>query len=72
MRPRLRHNVFTRNPTPPAPSLACPICQVRLSYVDTALSGVTVAERYDRFTRTMHGPFEYRHRTRRLRPVVAG
>ena len=44
MRPRLRHNVFTRNPNPPA-SLVCPICEVRLSYVDTVLSGITVAKR---------------------------
>jgi hypothetical protein len=42
-----------------------------LTYVDTVLGGVDTRERYDRFLCSTHGPFEYRHRTRKLRPVGA-
>ena len=68
-RTRSRKNVVTKYPDVPPPLLSCPRCDARLTYVDTVLSGVKSDERYDRFVCSSHGPFEYRHRTRRLRAV---
>jgi len=54
----------------PAPlPLACPCCGARLVYQQTVISGVQ-PERWDLFTCSTCGEFEYRHRTSRLRAVV--
>jgi hypothetical protein len=60
----------TTHPDPPPPSLSCPECREKLTYVQTYVSGFPDAERWDLFRCSAHGAFEYRHRTRRLKTVV--
>ena len=48
----------------------CPACDLPLVFKDSAITDTKVSERYDRYACTIHGQFEYRHRTRKLRPVV--
>ena len=60
--------------TPPhaAPLLVCPSCDRRLEYRKSRVGGVTsrFAEQWDEFVcPATCGTFEYRHRTRKLRPV---
>ena len=64
-----RRNVFTTRPDSPPPQVFCPTCSLPLVYRDTVLAGVNPTERYDRFACRNHGRFEYRHRTRKIRPV---
>jgi hypothetical protein len=60
--------------TPPhaVPFLVCPSCDRRLEYRKSRVGGVTsrFAEQWDEFIcPATCGTFEYRHRTRKLRPV---
>jgi CheY-like chemotaxis protein len=60
--------------TPPhaAPLLVCPSCDGQLEYRKSRVGGVTsrFAEQWDEFVCPgTCGTFEYRHRTRKLRPV---
>ena len=59
--------VYSADPAPPR--LACPSCDAFLLYQQTVISGVH-PERWDLFTCSACGPYEYRHRTRRLRRVI--
>ena len=62
----------TRYPARPAPNLRCPECDRPLEYLDSVFGGVPSApDRWDRFACRDHGVFDYRHRTRKLRPVMA-
>jgi hypothetical protein len=62
--------LFATTPESPAPPLLCPRCDVLLIYRKTVLSGVKPPERWDYFDCARCGPFEYRHRTRKLRRSV--
>jgi transcription elongation factor Elf1 len=62
--------VVTTAPDPPAPTLDCPVCTATLTYKKTILGGVQPRERWDYLECRTCGPFEYRHRTRHLRPTV--
>jgi len=64
---RHRRAQFTTTPETPAPHLICPECDTPLVYRTTVLNGVQPLERWDFFECRTCGPFEYRHRTRRLR-----
>ena len=59
----------TATPETPAPDLICPICDRPLEYRHSIYNGIKPIERWDWFTCVTCGAFEYRHRTRRLRPV---
>ena len=58
---------ITSRPHPPAPQLFCPGCQLPLVYRYTVYGGVE-PERWDSLACRTHGMFEYRQRTRKLRP----
>ena len=60
---------FTSNPDSRPPQLFCPVCVLPLVYRETVYGGVIVPERWDHFACRTCGPFQYRHRTRRLRAV---
>lgn len=60
---------FTSNPDPPAPELICPHCDRRLAYRQTVFSGVKAPERWDYYDCRDCGFFQYRQRTRTLRPT---
>jgi len=62
---------FTCEPDTPAPALSCPSCQAQLIYKQTVFGGVRPEERWDYLECRTCGPFEYRHRTRQLRPTAA-
>ena len=61
---------FTSTPNPAAPSLHCPRCDSPLIYRQTVLNGIKPLERWDYFDCRRCGPFEYRHRTRKLRACI--
>ncbi len=61
--------LFTELPNPPAPQLLCPTCDRPLVYRQTIVAGVKPVERWDYYECRTCGPFQYRHRTRRLRPA---
>ena len=62
--------VFTTTPDPAPPLLHCPHCDRALIYRQTVLAGLTPLERWDYFDCPRCGPFEYRHRTRKLRRSI--
>jgi hypothetical protein len=64
-----RHAQFTSRPDIPAPLLKCPTCDRFLVYESTIFNGVNPLERWDMFKCATCGPFEYRHRTSKLRAV---
>lgn len=72
-RPRSRacHRGVTTEPPTPPPPLHCPRCDRPLEFRHTCFGGVSdrFAERWDYYACPTCGPFQYRHRTRRLRPV---
>lgn len=68
---RRRDNEFTTSPDPPPVVMICPKCDVPLTYVRTLIAGVVPRERWDYYRCPTCGPFEYRVRTRRLRPTTA-
>jgi hypothetical protein len=61
---------FTSSPETPAPVLVCPTCDTTLTYRQSVFNGVTPVERWDFFDCRRCGPFEYRHRTRKLRSAI--
>jgi CheY-like chemotaxis protein len=74
--PRLRSRAFERQrttaPVTPPPALLCPSCDVPLVYQCSYIGGVSASasEQWDRYNCPHCGSFEYRHRTRKLRPVA--
>ena len=60
--------------TPPAapPQLMCPSCDRPLGYDHSHVGGVSARqpEQWDYFTCASCGTFQYRHRTRKLRPIA--
>jgi transcription elongation factor Elf1 len=66
-----RSSLFTSRPETPPPVLTCPVCESPLIYWQTVVGGVRPQERWDFLECRSCGPFEYRHRTRRLRSIVA-
>jgi CheY-like chemotaxis protein len=60
----------TTPPTPP-PTLKCPSCDRRLAYVQSHVGGVNErhSEQWDYFACSTCGAFQYRQRTRKLRPL---
>ena len=62
--------VRTTTPDPPAPPLRCPQCHEALTYRETFIGGVRADERWDVLACGVHGLYEYRHRTRRVRPLA--
>jgi hypothetical protein len=65
----LRKARITSTPVDPAPQLFCPVCVLPLLYRQTVFSGMHPVERWDQYACRSCGAFEYRHRTRQLRPV---
>jgi len=65
----MKASARTSTPDPPPPRLRCPGCNHPLTYCETVLSGVKPPERWDQFECRACGRFEYRHRTRQLRPA---
>src|SRR5262249_49198920 len=65
-------SVLTTSPSVPPPTLSCPICCRRLTYLRTYLRSVTRerVERWDDFDCVFCGQFQYRSRTRTLRHVT--
>jgi len=59
----------TRSPEVAAPDLCCPDCDRPLIYLHTVIGGVKPLERWDYFQCVPCGFFEYRFRTRRVRPT---
>jgi two-component system chemotaxis response regulator CheY len=59
----------TASPATPAPRLTCPSCDAALKYEQSQIGGVNDAhdERWDYFSCTRCGVFQYRHRTRKVR-----
>ena len=55
-------------PETPPPTLRCPTCDRLLAYRQTVLNGVNPRERWDYFNCAKCGIYEYRHRTRQIRP----
>jgi CheY-like chemotaxis protein len=70
-RPRARMVRREQTTTPPLtpPALHCPACQGRLSYQHSQTGGVndSAYEQWDYFRCQSCGPYQYRHRTRKLR-----
>ena len=62
--------------TPPAspPRLVCPSCDGSLKYERSHVGGVSDRhpEQWDYYVCSLCGPFQFRHRTRKLRPVSSG
>jgi len=69
-RTRQRQATHTTLPDPPAPALRCPKCDQSLRYDRTIFNGASPIERWDLFTCRSCGPYEYRHRTRKLRSTT--
>jgi hypothetical protein len=62
-----RSNLFTNRPESPAPPLQCPDCDGCLRYTQTVYGGVSPTERWDQYECVACGPFEYRHRTKKIK-----
>jgi CheY-like chemotaxis protein len=62
----------TTNPPITPPSLRCPSCDATLVYEQSYIGGVSerAIEQWDYFACARCGPFQYRHRTRKLKPAV--
>jgi len=65
-----RKSTVTNTPPTPPPQLFCPSCEKPLIYRQTVIGGLQPPERWDQFHCSTCGPFEYRARTRQLRPVA--
>jgi CheY-like chemotaxis protein len=66
----LHRRYETTTPPQPAPQLRCPLCDAALLYEGSYIGGVSSRspEQWDTFRCARQcGPFEYRHRTRKLR-----
>jgi hypothetical protein len=64
-----REPTYTDRPDPPGPQLLCPMCDRPLVYRQTVIGGVKPIERWDYYECRQCGPFQYRDRTRTLRPA---
>jgi hypothetical protein len=62
--------VITTAPDTPPLTVVCPTCDRRLIYRQTVYDGVNPRERWDCYDSIKCGPFDYRHRTRKLRHAV--
>jgi hypothetical protein len=62
--------VITTAPETPPLTTVCPTCDRRLVYRQTVYNGVNPRERWDYYDCAKCGPFDYRHRTRKLRRSV--
>jgi hypothetical protein len=62
--------LITTAPDTPPPTIVCPTCDRRLIYRQTVYNGVNPRERWDYLDCTKCGPFDYRRRTRKLRPSI--
>jgi hypothetical protein len=62
-----RHS--TTAPSLPPPALVCPACDSPLQYQDSHIGGVSEhhREQWDYYVCPVHGKFQYRQRTRKLR-----
>ena len=67
---RFQRYVTAAPPTAP-PELRCPVCDALLLYEHSHIGGVNVgeSEQWDRFVCSTCGPYQYRHRTRKLGPA---
>jgi CheY-like chemotaxis protein len=74
-RPRARTFRREQTTTPPLvpPALHCPSCQLPLTYQHSQTGGVNerAYEQWDYFRCHACGPYQYRHRTRKLRATSA-
>jgi DNA-binding response OmpR family regulator len=68
---RSYRRVVTTSPPLPPPAMPCPLCDQTLRYLESYVGGVSAkrSEQWDTLECATCGRFEYRHRTRRLRPV---
>jgi hypothetical protein len=68
-RVRAHQRFKTCRPPLAPPELVCPSCDQRLQYEWSHVGGVSDQhpEQWDEFRCIACGPFEYRHRTRKLR-----
>jgi CheY-like chemotaxis protein len=68
---KAHHRHATTTPEEPAIDLSCPICGQTLKYQETFIGGVSSrqSERWDYYVCVKCGQFQYRHRTRKLRPM---
>jgi CheY-like chemotaxis protein len=68
---RLRKHFVTRQPPLTPPALRCPSCDTPLRYDRSHIGGVGARgrEQWDEFVCPRCGIFQYRHRTRTLRPI---
>jgi CheY-like chemotaxis protein len=62
------HRYMTDTPPIAPPDLRCPVCDGRLQYEHSYIGGVSIRapEQWDRLSCRECGPYEYRHRTRKL------
>jgi RNase P subunit RPR2 len=72
MRSHQHDRRFTTEPPKPAPAAFCPRCATPLTYLHSHTGGVSdkYPEQWDYFTCEQCGGYRYRHRTRRLTPVI--
>jgi len=72
MRSHQHDRRFTTEPPKPAPAAFCPRCATPLTYMHSHTGGVSdkYPEQWDYFSCETCGGYRYRHRTRRLTPVV--
>lgn len=68
-KPRQPALITTAPGTPPL-MVVCPTCDRRLIYRQTVYNGVNPRERGDYYDCIKCGSFDYRHRTRKLRPSI--
>jgi CheY-like chemotaxis protein len=68
---RLHERYVSTNPPEPPPHLRCPKCDGVLQYDRSHIGGVSdrQPEQWDYFVCVRHGTFQYRHRTRKLKPA---
>jgi len=68
---RLHERYVSMTPPKAPPLLRCPQCDAVLQYERSHVGGVSDRhpEQWDYFACARHGEFQYRHRTRRLRPA---
>ena len=67
MRQRTR---VTAHPPAVPPTLDCPRCRKSMAYLRSFLSGVRRIEQWDRYVCPWcRGVYEYRQRTRKIRPM---
>jgi len=75
MKPRTQSRIFQRQrstaPPLPPPFLRCPRCDAQLEYQHSYIGGVSerLSEQWDYFVCAHCGPYQYRHRTRALKPT---